>query len=123
MNNRRRINADGVFWGLLLIGGGSLLLLQRLRIADFSWNPGSWWPLFIVLVGMSKLAHRRSIWSGLWLIAVGAWLQAVTLHWYGLTYNSSWPSLLVILGAGMIGRTIIESFRRRDALEGENHHE
>jgi hypothetical protein len=123
MNARQRINADGVFWGLLLIGGGSLLLLQRFRFADFSWNLGSWWPLFIVLIGMSKLAHRRSIWSGLWLIAVGAWLQAVTFHWYGLTYNSSWPLLLVILGAGMIGRTIIESFRRRDAVEGENHHE
>ena len=74
MNTRRRINADGIFWGLLLIGGGSLLLLQRLHIADYAWDLGSWWPLFIVLVGMSKLAHRRSIWSGLWLIAVGAWL-------------------------------------------------
>ncbi|HEX3067746.1 MAG TPA: DUF5668 domain-containing protein [Thermoanaerobaculia bacterium] len=121
--NRRRINADGLFWGLLLIGGGTLLLLQRFHVADFSWNLGSWWPLFIVLVGMSKLAHRRSIWSGLWVIALGAWLQAVNLHWYGLTYNSSWPLLLVILGAGMIGRTIIESFRRRDAVEGERHHE
>jgi len=57
------------------------------------------------------------------MIAVGSWLQAVTLHLYGLTYRSSWPLILVILGAGMIGTHVIESFRRREATEGENHHE
>jgi uncharacterized integral membrane protein len=121
MKNRQRINADGVFWGLLLIAGGTALLLQRLGVVNVWWR--SYWPLFIVLVGASKLVHRRSLWSGLWLIAVGAWLQGVTLHLYGLTYRSSWPLILVILGAGMIGRTVIESFRRRETLEGENHHE
>jgi hypothetical protein len=123
MNRRRRINADGIFWGVLLIAGGTALLLQRLGVTDVGFIIRSYWPLFIVLIGLSKLVHRRSIWAGLWMIAVGSWLQAVTLHLYGLTYRSSWPLILVILGAGMIGRTVIESFRRRDAVEGENHHE
>lgn len=124
MNDKRRhIDTDGVFWGLLLIAGGVALLLQRFGIVDLSWVMRTFWPLIIVLIGMSKLLHHRSIWSGLWMIAVGAWLQAVTLHLYDLTYGSSWPLLLVVLGAGMIGRTIIESLRRRDALEGENRHE
>jgi hypothetical protein len=123
MTDRRRINADGIFWGVLLIAGGTALLLQRLGVTDVGFIIRSYWPLFIVLIGLSKLVHRRSIWAGLWMIAVGSWLQAVTLHLHGLTYRSSWPLILVILGAGMIGRTIIESFRRRDAVEGENHHE
>jgi len=123
MTDRRRINADGIFWGVLLIAGGTALLLQRLGVTDVGFIIRSYWPLFIVLIGFSKLIHRRSIWAGLWMIAVGSWLQAVTLHLYGLTYRSSWPLILVILGAGMIGRTIIESFRRRDTVEGENHHE
>ncbi|MEA2164391.1 MAG: hypothetical protein QOK37_2518 [Thermoanaerobaculia bacterium] len=118
---RRRINTDGLFWGVLLIVGGTALLVQRLGVADLSWIMRTFWPLFIVAAGMSKLFHRRTIWSGLWLLAVGAWLQAVTLHVSGMTYSSSWPLLLVILGAGMIGRTFIESFRRRDAIEGERH--
>jgi hypothetical protein len=123
MSRRGRIDSDGIFWGVLLIAGGTALLLQQLGVADLSWIMRTFWPLFIVLIGLSKLMHRRSIWSGLWMIALGAWLQAVTLHLYGLTYNSSWPLLLVILGSGMIGRTIIDSFRRRDAMEGENRHE
>jgi hypothetical protein len=119
--HRRHIDGDGIFWGVLLIAGGTMLLLERLGIADLSWIMRTFWPMFIVTVGMSKLFHRRSVWSGLWMIAVGGWLQAVTLHVAGLTYRSSWPLLLVILGAGMIGRTILESFRRRDAIEGERH--
>ena len=120
--NRRHIDTDGVFWGLLLMTGGIALLLQRFGIVDL-WRTRTFWPLIIVVIGMSKLIHRRSVWSGLWMIAVGAWLQAVTLHLYDLTYGSSWPLLLVVLGAGMIGRTIVESLRRRDAPEGENRHE
>jgi hypothetical protein len=120
--HRRHIDSDGVFWGLLLMTGGIALLLQRFGIVDL-WRTRTFWPLIIVVIGMSKLIHRRSVWSGLWMIAVGAWLQAVTLHLYDLTYGSSWPLLLVVLGAGMIGRTIVESLRRRDAPEGENRHE
>jgi len=119
--NGRKIDGDAIVWGLLLIVGGTVLLLQRLGIADLSWSMRNFWPLFIITIGMSKLFHRRSVWAGLWMIAVGAWLQAVTLHIAGFTYRSSWPLLLVILGAGMIGRTIIESFRRSDAIEGERH--
>jgi hypothetical protein len=123
MSRNRRIDSDGMFWGVLLIVGGTALLLQQLGIADLSWIIRTFWPLFIVAAGISKLMHRRSIWSGLWMIALGAWLQAVTLHLYGFTYRSSWPLLLVILGAGMIGRTIIDSFRRRSAIEGDTNHE
>src|SRR5258708_11748196 len=87
MKNRQRINADGVFWGLLLIAGGTALLLQRLGVMDVWWTMRSYWPLFIVLVGLSKLVHRRSIWSGLWMIAVRSSLQAVSPHLYRLTYR------------------------------------
>jgi hypothetical protein len=120
--NRRPIDTAGVFWGLLLMAGGVAMLLQRFHVVDL-WRTRDFWPLIIVVIGMSKLVHRRSVWSGLWMIVVGAWLQAVTLHLYDLTYGSSWPLLFVVLGAGMIGRTIVDSFRRRDATAGENRHE
>src|SRR5205085_5059744 len=113
---------DQIFWGILLIAAGTILLLGRLGIADLSGIFRSYWPLFIIVIGLSKLAHRRSIWSGLWMIAIGAWLQAVTLHLYGFTYNSSWPLLLVILGAGIILRTIVGRPRREDVEESENGH-
>jgi hypothetical protein len=122
MNGKRHIDGDQIFWGLFLIAAGTVLLLGRLGIADFSWMLRKFWPLFIVIIGMSKLFHRKSVWSGLWMIAVGAWLQAVTLHFHDFTYESSWPLLLIILGAGVVVRTIVESARRRDAGESENHH-
>lgn len=121
--NRRRIDTDGVFWGLLLMAGGTALLLQRFHIIEISRVIHDFWPLIVIVIGMSRLLHLRSLWSGLWIVAVGIWLEMVTLHLYDLTYGSSWPLLLVVLGAGMIGRTMVESFRRRDTREGENRHE
>jgi uncharacterized integral membrane protein len=118
---KRRIDGDQIFWGLLLIGAGTVLLLQRLGIADMSWTMRHFWPLIVIVIGASKLFHRNTIWAGLWLMAIGVWLQMVTLHIYGFTYRSSWPLLLIILGAGIVLRTIAESARRRDAEEGERH--
>jgi len=121
-SDRRTIDGDQIFWGLFLVAAGTFLLLSRMGIADFSWTLRNFWPLFVVIIGVSKLVHRRSVWSGLGTIAIGAWLQAVTLHYRGFTYESSWPLLLVVLGAGIILRTIFGSARRRDTEERENHH-
>ena len=119
-NTRRHIDGDQIFWGLFLIAAGAILLMNRLGVADFSWTMRRFWPLIVIIIGISHLFHRSKFWSGLWTIAVGAWLQAVTLHLYGFTYRSSWPLLLVILGGGIIVRTIAESMRRRDAEEGDH---
>jgi hypothetical protein len=118
---RRRIDGDQIFWGLFLIAAGTILLLHRLGISDFSWTMRRFWPLIIIVIGVSKLFHRGTMWSGLWMMAIGGWLQMVTLHLYGFTYRSSWPLLLIILGGGIVLRTIAESARRRDAEEGERH--
>jgi len=118
--NRRSIDGDQIFWGLLLIAAGAILLLSRLGIADFSWMTHRFWPLILIIIGVSHLFRRGKLWSGLMTIAVGAWLQAVTLHLYGFTYRSSWPLLLVILGGGIIIRTIADSARRRSGEEGDD---
>jgi hypothetical protein len=104
--NQRQIDGDKIFWGLLLVAAGTFMLLGRLGIADFSWTLRKFWPL----------------WAGLWMITLGAWLQAVTLHFHGFTYESSWPLLLIILGAGVIVRTLAGAAQRRDADESENNH-
>lgn len=118
---KRRIDGDQIFWGLFLVAAGTFLLLQRLGVADMSWTMRHFWPLIIIGIGASKLVHRSTIWSGLWLMAIGGWLQMVTLHIYGFTYQSSWPLLLIILGGGIVLRTIAEAARRRVAEEGERH--
>jgi len=121
-NGNRRIDGDQIFWGLLLIAAGTFLLLGRLGIGDFSWTLRKFWPVIVMIIGVSKLFHRRSIWGGLWMITLGAWLQAVTLHFHGFTYESSWPLLLVILGAGIILRTIVGQPESSESEERENDH-
>jgi len=119
---RRQIDGDQIFWGLLLVAAGTFLLLGRLGIADFSWTLRRYWPLIVVIIGISKLFRRRSVWGGLWMITLGAWLEAVTLHFHGFTYESSWPLLLVVLGAGIIVRTIVGPVRLRGDDEEESNH-
>jgi len=119
---RRHIDGDQIFWGFFLVAAGTFLLLGRLGIADFSWTLRRYWPLIVVIIGISKLFRRRSVWGGLWMITLGAWLEAVTLHFHGFTYESSWPLLLVVLGAGIIVRTIVGPVRRRGDDEEESNH-
>jgi hypothetical protein len=117
--NKPQDNSDQIFWGLLLLGVGTVLLLRRLHVIDLTMH--HYWPLIVIIVGVSHIFHRKTIWSGLWIAAAGVWLQMVTLHISGFTYASSWPLLLVFLGAGMIVKTIVESARRGNAEEGEPH--
>ncbi len=112
---KAKIDSSALFTGLLLIGVGTLFLLDRLRVADFGDLMRTWWAMIIVLLGVPRLFHRRSVWSGLWLIGVGAWLQIARLHLYGLTFRNSWPLLLIIVGAGIALKAIF------DVMPGERH--
>ncbi|MCU1246580.1 MAG: transrane protein [Acidobacteria bacterium] len=119
----QKIDSDSLWWGLILIGFGVMLLLGRLGITDFGSLMHRFWPMFVIFLGVSRLFKRRSLWSGLWLITIGLWLQISTLGLFGLDFRSSWPLLLVALGAGMVVRTLVESARGRDAAAKENRHE
>jgi hypothetical protein len=122
---QQKIDSDSLGWGLILMGFGLMLLLGRLGIADFGSLIHSYWPMFVIFLGVSRLFKRRSLWSGLWLITIGLWLQISTLGLFGLDFQSSWPLLLVALGAGMVVRTLVESARGKNASmkTKENGHE
>jgi hypothetical protein len=112
----RKIETGSLLNGLVLIAIGALFLLDRLRVANFGDLLHSYWPMFIILFGASRL--RVSMWSGLWLIAVGAWLQIAHLHLFGLSFRTSWPIMLILLGAGITLRALIETIT---APEEESH--
>lgn len=106
-----RIHKHGLFWGLILIGVGVIMLLDKMHIHTFDQLVETYWPMLIIALGASRLAESRRPWSGIWLVITGLWLQAVTLHLWGITYQSSWPLLLIALGAGMVLRTLFGGFR------------
>jgi hypothetical protein len=100
---RRKVDPDALFTGLVLVAAGVAFLT-----GDFGHIVRNWWPMLFVLVGIPKLFQRRTVWAGFFLISVGAWLQLARLHWYGMSYRSSWPLLLILVGAGIALRAIFD---------------
>jgi hypothetical protein len=92
--------ADGVVGGLILVALGVIFLLEQRGLLGFA-GITSWWPLIVVAMGVGKLVgggsgRRRR--GGLWLLFVGVWLLANTNHYLGLTWQNSWPIMLIGFG-------------------------
>jgi hypothetical protein len=118
---RKKIDSSGLTTGVILIAIGVMFFLDRLGFADFNHIVHYWWPLIVVALGVRKLGGRNP-WGGLWMIAIGTWLELATLHIFGLTFSSSWPLLLIVLGAGMVVRAVVEASRRREPDSPEQQH-
>jgi hypothetical protein len=111
----QKVNTGTLVTGFVLISIGVLFLLERFEVASFGELIHTWWPLIFIIIGVPKLFERDTFWAGLWFLTIGAWLQAVRLHLYGLTYSNSWPLLLIVIGAGMVVRTFIDAIARRQS--------
>ncbi len=114
MNERlQKLDPSALVTGLVLIAAGVIFL-----IGDFGQIMRTWWPMFIVVVGVSRVFKRSTVWSGLWMIAIGAWFQMVRLHLFDLTFRNSWPLLLIVMGAGIALRAffdVVPDGEKRDA--------
>ena len=108
MTETKSIDTPSFVTGLLLIGLGSIFLLDQLDLAEVGSLIRRWWPMILVMMGVPKLLKPSTMWSGLWLITIGAWLQIAHLRLFGLTYRTSWPLLLIALGAGMAIRAMFD---------------
>lgn len=115
---KRKIDSRALFNGVMLIAVGALFLLDSLHIRDFGDLLRMYWPLIVILFGVSHLLRRESVWTGVWLICTGAWLQIAHLHLFGMTYRNSWPLLLIVLGAGITLRAVFDT---PAAPKGEQH--
>lgn len=107
--SQRKLDAGGVFAGLLLMAIGTLFLLDHMGIADLHDVLHNYWPMFLVILGVTRFVNRRAAWSGVWLIVIGLWLQVTTLGLWGVSFNSSWPLLLIALGAVMVIRALLRA--------------
>lgn len=71
-------NVGRIFWGLLLVLVGGLLLADNFGLVAISWN-GLWklWPLLIVMAGLSILSVRNWVWRILSVLLVVVTLVAI----------------------------------------------
>jgi hypothetical protein len=100
-----------LIWGVFLIALGGLFLFERFGTRDFA-GLGEWWPLILVVVGITDLVERR-VGSALTMILLGAWFLAVTSGWMGFTWGNSWPLGMVAVGAGIVVKALTGEERRR----------
>lgn len=99
-----------MMWGLLLIGFGTVVLLDRLGIyhADGLWHYA---PLVLTVMGVNKMIGfptAKDFTMGLWMVFVSLWLFAVFEHLFGLTFSNGWPVPVIFCGVTMILEPFIE---------------
>lgn len=104
-----RHHGAGPIFGVSLIILGSAFLLEELGITVFDHLIDTWWPMVLVVLGLSKMAWERRVGAGGWLVFVGLWLQAAELSLFGFTFGDSWPVILIGAGAILIVQSLFGS--------------
>jgi len=106
-------------WGGLLLIIGTVLLLDNLDVIYIGelWNH---WPFIIVAIGVGRFLEAKDTkgrGDGLWWMFIGLWLYASVFHVFGLRFSTSWPLLLVGVGASMIWKSVTKG---RSLEKGES---
>ncbi|HEY63490.1 MAG TPA: hypothetical protein G4O02_02865 [Caldilineae bacterium] len=119
-----RRQPDDVFWGTVLFLVGMLFLVREngwIGLATRDWDV--LWPIFPAIIGTGAgaqwLLHPRRRHSLLWSLA--GWLVALFGFSYtlglipeeaGLILIKLWPSLLILIGLGLVLQSLLEGWRR-----------
>ena len=126
----RSFRPGAVIGGLMLLGlGAALLIDQSLELTVSTGRLIG--PLVLIVLGAAltfdraafvctvrdrktengdvaiRVPRRRSSSGGLWLIGIGVWMLIAQNHFWGLTFETSWPLLLVFMGI----MTVIRGWR------------
>ena len=90
--------------GLIVIALGVIFTLDNLGII-YAGNYTRFWPILIVLYGLSKIIQRESVpqkmWGAFWVLVGGLWLlDRLDVIYFSIW--SLWPLILVVIGARLI---------------------
>jgi len=108
----RKDSSGRIFWGIIIMVVGVLLLLQQMDKLDFGDVIARYWPLILILVGVWQLIANgfRNTGGPLLLIALGVVFQLWKLDILGRrTWNYVWPLLIIFAGLW----TLLGALRRR----------
>jgi hypothetical protein len=101
----RRTDGGRVFWGLILILMGGLFLLDQMGRLNFGDVMSTYWPVIIILVGLSTIIGSgfRRMGGGLFLVLLGTFFQ---LRELGLLHEDiwhyAWPGLIILAGVWIL---------------------
>jgi predicted membrane protein len=104
-----RHHQGGIFWGLMLVVFGVLFLLDRLGGLDFGTLIGTYWPVIIIILGLSILVGNgfRRPFGGLFLMGIGALflMNSLDVLEYDV-WQYAWPILIIIVGLWTLFRGV-----------------
>ncbi len=121
-NNRHERKRRGLFFPLLLLGAGVLLLLSNFGyIQGGFWGfVETYWPALLILAGLDGLIKGEGITASLFIAGVGGLLLAGNLGFATISawdmLTKGWPLILVgigidiILGRHTIARAVVGIF-------------
>jgi predicted membrane protein len=99
----------GLVGGFILAGIGVLLLLQNLGIPFFE-DLERYWPVILIVVGVAAAARSIGMGGRVWGGAVFAVGVIFLLSNFGVIHGNMWrflwPGILIVIGLGMLARTI-----------------
>lgn len=110
-------------WGLVFMGVGFFLLLERMDALPAWANHSEWWPTLVIALGVVVLLTARgaeNVGTGVFLSLMGVWALLVMNRMYGLSWYNSWPLVLVAAGASSVARAIAATWlpdRRQERRE------
>jgi predicted membrane protein len=99
--SQRRGMPAGILSGSALIVIGVLFLLDHMDVIHLG-NLWKFWPMILIVLGISKLLVEHNRVSGVLLILVGMYFQLNHLGILNLSWNTFWPILLIVGGILMI---------------------
>ena len=118
----RRANRSqnhGIFFGAVVVGIGSLLLLDNLGIVRFH-DIWQYWPVLLILWGASHVINSRTpsgwVWGGV-VALVGAFFLLDNLDIIVFNFHLLWPVLLIGFGVSVLVGAV-ERNRSRASFAG-----
>jgi hypothetical protein len=114
----RRPRFGQVLVGLALMLVGLGFLMHRLDVWHVHLS-ARFWPLILLVIGAAKFLDGpvenrdgRSRRGGMWLIYIGVWGLISEFELFGLSYDTSWPLLVIALGLNIVWRAVEETRAR-----------
>jgi len=107
MSEHRRSSANSIFWGLVLILVGILILSERFGFHDLGHLFSTWWPAVFILIGISMLLGEgsRRPGAGLFFIIFGVFSLLLENDVLGHdAWHYIWPAGLIAVGLWIILR-------------------
>lgn len=110
-SERVRSASSQVILGVIVIALGLMFLLDNLDIFNISHAIG-FWPVMFIVFGILKLADTKSgsgnLAGGL-LIALGGVMVLNNLGYIHLNMRAAWPVLIILVGVGVVYKSLTRS--------------